>query len=130
MTTQPELGVALRYAAVGLVGNAIALGVFAVLADSIGVSAAATLSFITALAHNFAWNRSWTFDAAHLPAIPQAARFVIVQVAFLLVSLGILHLLIAFGTDDVVAQALAMVAVAVPNFLSHRWWSFGAPRSG
>ena len=126
MTTRLELGVALRYVAVGVVGNALALGVFAVFAGSIGVTAAATVSFAIALTHNFAWNRIWTFNAAHRPAAPQAVRFVVVQVGFLLLSLGILHLLITLGVDRVLAQALAVCGLAVPNFLGQRWWSFGS----
>ncbi len=118
-------GEALRFAMVGVLGYVLALAVFAVTVSAIGATAASVSAFVAALVHNFAWNRMWTFDAVHLPAVPQAIRFALLHGALLIVTLGVLQLLIALGMEPVAAQALAMLTVAVPSFLGHRLWSFG-----
>ncbi len=117
----------LKFGVVGASGYLINLAVFSVLADSVGVHhmAAAVGAFCVALANNFLWNRYWTFEPGEGHPGFQAARFLAVSVAGLLVNLAVLEVLVS-GTSmgDLAAQAIA-VAVAMPfNFLGNKLWTF------
>src|SRR5438874_874502 len=75
-----------RYAAVGVAGWVVSISVFA-LADRLGAGyiLAASVAFVFALAHNFAWNRHWTFRAGAGHAGFQWLRWVLINVGALLV---------------------------------------------
>lgn len=117
----------LKFGLVGGSGYLINLGVFAILAGSLGVhhALAAVGAFCVAVTNNFLWNRHWTFAAGEGRAGFQAFRFFAVSIAALCINLAVLEALVAsdrFG--DLAAQAIA-VAVAMPfNFLGNRLWTF------
>jgi putative flippase GtrA len=116
-----------RYAVVGVVGWGISVGVFALLvhAGGLGTTLAATGAFCVALANNFVWNRYWTFRAGDGHAGFQALRYVVINVIALLFSLGVLRVLIDLaGVPAVVAQGIAVLAAAPPNYVANRLWSF------
>jgi dolichol-phosphate mannosyltransferase len=116
-----------KFGLVGGSGYLINLGVFALLAGSLGVQhlAAAVAAFCVAVTNNFLWNRYWTFAAGDTPAGFQAARFFTVSIASLGLNLAVLEALVASGSfGELGAQAVA-VAVAMPfNFLGNRLWTF------
>lgn len=116
-----------KFGLVGGSGYLINLGVFAILAGSLGIhhAAAAVGAFCVAVTNNFLWNRHWTFGAGDRSAGFQAPRFLAVSVAALAVNLVVLETLIAAaGMGELPAQAIA-VAVAMPfNFLGNRLWTF------
>jgi dolichol-phosphate mannosyltransferase len=117
----------LRFGLVGVSGYLINLAVFALLSGNLGVHhlIAAVGAFCVAISSNFFWNRHWTFAAADGHAGFQAARFLTVSVAALLINLAVLEALVE-GTSlgDLTAQAIA-VAVAMPfNFLGNKLWTF------
>jgi putative flippase GtrA len=116
-----------KFGLVGGSGYLINLGVFALLAGSLGVQhlAAAVAAFCVAVTNNFLWNRYWTFAAGDAPAGFQAARFFTVSIASLGLNLAVLEALVASGSfGELGAQAVA-VAVAMPfNFLGNRLWTF------
>jgi putative flippase GtrA len=116
-----------RFGAVGGVGFVINLAVYALCVHSLGMDyhVAAVVSWLVAVANNFALNRHWTFDAGAGRAHFQAMRFVVVS----LVALGASQLLLtAFvagaGFAKVPAQALAVAASMPLNFLGNKLWSF------
>jgi len=117
----------LKFGIVGGSGYLINLAVFALLAGGLGLHhlLAAVGAFCVALANNFLWNRHWTFDAGHGHPGFQAARFLAVSVAALLINLVVLELLVSGASmGDLTAQAIA-VAVAMPfNFLGNKLWTF------
>jgi dolichol-phosphate mannosyltransferase len=117
----------LKFGLVGCSGYVINLGVFAVLAGNLGMhhSLAAVGAFCVAVTNNFLWNRHWTFDARRDRASFQAARFLVVSVASLVVNLAVLEALVAgAGVGSLVAQAIA-VALAMPfNFVGNKLWTF------
>src|SRR3954464_8412375 len=67
----------LQFGVVGVSGYVVNLAVFAVLVGPFGVHhiPSAILAFCVAVTNNFWWNRHWTFDAKHVHAGFQAARF-------------------------------------------------------
>lgn len=117
----------LKFGIVGGSGYLINLAVFAVLAGNLGLHhiTAAVGAFCVALANNFLWNRHWTFEASHGHPGFQAARFLAVSVAALLINLAVLEALVAGAAMSALpAQAIA-VALAMPfSFLGNKLWTF------
>ncbi len=116
----------LKFGIVGGSGYLINLAVFAFLAGVLDLHhlAAAVGAFCVAVTNNFLWNRYWTFSPGDGSAGFQAARFFVVSVAALGLNLIVLEALVAGGTGELAAQAIA-VAVAMPfNFLGNKLWTF------
>jgi putative flippase GtrA len=116
----------LKFGVVGGSGYLINLGVFAFLSGNLGVfhDIAAVGAFCVAVTSNFLWNRYWTFGPGEGVAHMQAARFLTVSVACLVINLVVLELLVGLGMKELTAQAIA-VAVAMPfNFLGNKLWTF------
>jgi len=116
----------LKFGVVGGSGYLINLGVFAFLSGNLGVyhAIAAVGAFCVAVTSNFLWNRYWTFGPGEGLAHMQAARFLVVSVACLVINLVVLELLVRSGMNELSGQAIA-VAVAMPfNFLGNKLWTF------
>jgi putative flippase GtrA len=116
----------LKFGVVGGSGYLINLGVFAFLSGNLGVyhAVAAIGAFCFAVTSNFLWNRYWTFGPGEGLAHLQAARFLAVSVACLMINLIMLELLVSSGMSELAAQAIA-VAVAMPfNFVGNKLWTF------
>lgn len=117
----------LKFGIVGGSGYLINLGVFAFLSGNLGVyhALAAVGAFCVAVTSNFLWNRYWTFGPGEGLAHQQAARFVVVSVASLVINLAVLEAIVASSSiSELAAQAIA-VAVAMPfNFLGNKLWTF------
>jgi putative flippase GtrA len=117
----------LKFGVVGGSGYLINLGVFAFLSGNLGVyhAVAAVGAFCFAVTSNFLWNRYWTFGPGEGLAHLQAARFLAVSVACLVINLVVLELLVSSsGISELGAQAIA-VAVAMPfNFIFNKLWTF------
>jgi putative flippase GtrA len=116
----------LKFGVVGGSGYLINLGVFAFLSGNLGVyhAVAAIGAFCVAVTSNFLWNRYWTFGPGEGLAHMQAARFLAVSIACLVINLVVLELLVDAGVNELTAQAIA-VAVAMPfNFLGNKLWTF------
>jgi dolichol-phosphate mannosyltransferase len=116
-----------KFGLVGGSGYLINLGVFAVLAGSLGVhhAIAAIGAFCVAITNNFLWNRYWTFGPGEGPAHFQAARFFAVSLASLGLNLAVLELLISnHVVGELTAQAIAVAAAMPFNFLGNKLWTF------
>jgi dolichol-phosphate mannosyltransferase len=116
----------LKFGIVGGSGYLINLGVFAFLSGNLGVyhAVAAVGAFCVAVTSNFLWNRYWTFGPGEGLAHLQAARFLAVSVACLVINLVVLELLVSSGMSELGGQAIA-VAIAMPfNFLGNKLWTF------
>lgn len=118
-----------RYGVVGAMGYGINVAVFAVCVHGLGIDfrIASTMSFLIAVAHNFFWNRHWTFDARAGHAGFQAARFFAVSLVAYGVSFAVLIALVSGAhMAKVPAQALAVIAGVPLSFLGQKLWSFRA----
>ena len=117
----------LRFGVVGASGYLINLSVFAALVNGLGVhhALAAIAAFCVAVSNNFVWNRYWTFGPGEERVVFQAARFLAVSIASLMINLAALELLVS-GAEmaKLPAQAVA-VALTMPfNFQGNRLWTF------
>ncbi len=117
-----ELG---KFCAVGVLGYAINLGVYAaVLHAGVHYLVAATCSFLVAVTSNYFWNRMWTFRDRRAGVAAQGMRFFVVSLVSLGANLLVLHVLITVGAGKLVAQAIAIVLVTPLNFIGNKLWSF------
>jgi dolichol-phosphate mannosyltransferase len=115
-----------KFGLVGGSGYLLNLAVFAVLVEAVGLHhlVGAVGAFCVAVSSNFYWNRHWTFRASEGHAGFQAARFLTVSVAGLLLNLAILEALISAGLDALPAQAIAVATVMPVNFVGNKLWTF------
>jgi putative flippase GtrA len=115
-----------KFSTVGATGYVVNLAVYTALLRGAGwhYALAATCSFLVAVTNNYLWNRLWTFRDQRGHLAFQGLRFFAVAVLAYTANLGILSLLIALGTDKVLAQAIAIVLVTPLNFIGNKLWSF------
>ena len=116
-----------RFCTVGASGYVVNLAVFTLLVRGLDAHhlLAAVCSFLVAVTNNYTWNRLWTFRRSRGRIAYQGARFLAVSTLVLGVNLAVLELLVRAGTDEVLAQALAIVLVTPLNFAGNKLWSFG-----
>ena len=129
--TRPHNWVQLaKFSVVGATGYVINLAVYTALLRGAGFHyvAAATCSFLVAVTNNYLWNRLWTFHAQRGHVGWQGLRFLIVALVAYAANLGLLSVLIAFGMDKVLAQAIAVILVTPLNFIGNKLWSFRTRR--
>ena len=115
-----------RFLAVGGSGYVVNLVVFSVLfhIGDIHYLWAAVGAFAVAWTNNFVLNKFWTFRRHDLSWLTQGARYLLVSLVALALNLVVLHLLVRADLAEVLAQALAIIAVTPLNFLMNRRWSF------
>lgn len=114
-----------KFCAVGAIGYVVNLAVYASLLHSgMHYLAAATCSFLVAVASNYTLNRLWTFRDRRAGVAAQGMRFFVVSVAALGANLLVLHVLISLGLGKLVGQAVAIVLVTPLNFVGNKLWSF------
>jgi putative flippase GtrA len=115
-----------KFGIVGISNTLITFAVYTVLLKVFGVwyIAASAIGFVVGATNGFLLNRRWTF-AGHVGDALTPVRWAVVQTAGLGLNLGLLYLLVHdAGLDELVAQALATVAVTVSTFLVNRAWTF------
>jgi putative flippase GtrA len=115
-----------KFCLVGVSGYVVNLGVYTALLKGAGLhyAAAATGSFVVAVANNYLWNRLWTFRHRRGHFAHQGLRFFVVALIVYAGNLGILAGLVALGLGEIVSQAIAIVLVTPANFLGNKLWSF------
>jgi putative flippase GtrA len=115
-----------KFGIVGISNTLLTFIVFTILLKVFGVwyIAASAIGFIVGATNGFLLNRRWTF-AGHVGDALTPVRWGIVQTCGLALNLGLLYLLVHdAGLDELIAQALATVAVTVSTFLVNRAWTF------
>lgn len=115
-----------KFCLVGVSGYVVNLLVYVALLDGANLHyrLAATGSFLVAVTNNYLWNRLWTFRSSRGHVYYQGMRFLVVSLAALALNLAILRLLVGFGTDKILAQAVAIVLVTPFSFTANKLWSF------
>jgi putative flippase GtrA len=116
----------LKFGIVGISNTLITFIVYTLLLKVFGVwyIAASAIGFVVGAINGFLLNRRWTF-AGHVGDAYTPVRWAVVQSAGLGLNLGLLYLLVHdAGFDELVAQALATVAVTISTFLVNRAWTF------
>jgi putative flippase GtrA len=122
-------GEAIRFAAVGVLQNALNVGVFALaLAVGLHYQLAAVTAGLAALVVSFLLNRHWTFTTTGAGIGGQGIRYALVFAAAVALGVGVLTLLVeTTGIPKVAGQVVAILVVAPLSFLAQRAWVFRAP---
>jgi len=140
-----------RFAIVGAFGAVVDFGIYNILVNSFffPVVLAGIISFLTAVASNFTWNRFWTYpDSRTKPLLRQGLEFLVINAMGLLIRVPILAyidtpmrrlfanllqythlagrspLLNANTLGDNITLAIAVVIVMFWNFFANRYWTY------
>jgi putative flippase GtrA len=139
-----ELERFLKFMVVGAIGAVVDFGTFNILNELVKMppEVSGTISFVTAICSNFAWNRFWTYpDSRSKPIRHQFVQFFIVNALGIVIRLPIIALtrrpfghlvrrLMALETETAralgnnLALALAVVIVMFWNFFVNRFWTY------
>jgi putative flippase GtrA len=117
-----------RFCVVGASGYAVNLAVYAaLLVAGLHYLAAAAVSFLAAAVSNYAFNRTWTFQASEAPLLGQGARALLVSGLSLGANQLFLFAFVSAGATHLVGQAVA-IALATPfSFAANKLWAFAEP---
>src|SRR3954447_20030710 len=90
-----------KFGAVGVTGYVVNLAVYTALLRGAGwhYAAAATVALLAPVTNHHLWNRLWTFRDQRGHVAFQGLRFLVVALVAYVANLGILSVLIAFGSD-------------------------------
>jgi putative flippase GtrA len=117
----------LRFSIVGATNTTLTLLTYALLLRAgLWYAAASVIGVGVGMVNGYTWNRLWTFRTSG-PVAPQLARYVVVSLAGMAVSVGLLALLVEeLDVGAFVAQVLALPAVVAVTFSANRRWTFPA----
>ena len=121
-----ELAKAAKFAVVGVANTLIDYGVFALLAQLLGVNVylSQVISYSCGVLNSYVFNRSWTFKSQSRFFSPTLVRFLVLNLVMLAVSTGLLALLMQFGLGKLLAKAGSVAVTMVLSFLVNRLWVF------
>lgn len=121
-----ELVKAAKFAVVGVANTLIDYGVFALLAQLLGVNVyfSQVISYSCGVLNSYVFNRSWTFKSQSRFFSPTLVRFLVLNLAMLAVSTGLLALLMQFGLGKLLAKAGSVAVTMALSFLVNRLWVF------
>lgn len=122
-----ELLRAAKFAVVGVANTLIDMGVFALLAQVLGLNVylSQVISYSAGMLNSYVFNRSWTFQAKDRFFSPALVRFVALNLVMLLVSTGLLWFFFDFwGMPKLIAKVLATGFTLVLSFGANRLWVF------
>jgi len=119
----------LRFVLVGISNFVISFAVFHLLlllkmTFPFRTAAIQLVSYAAGTAWSYFWNRRFTFRSTS-PALPQATRFVGLQIALALVSTLLIGLVVdVLGFSPTPSWFVVMGVITVTNFVLCRWWAF------
>ncbi len=121
-----ELAKAAKFAVVGVANTLIDYGVFALLAQLLGVDVylSQVISYSCGVLNSYVFNRSWTFKSQSRFFSPTLVRFLVLNLVMLAVSTGLLALLMQFGFGKLLAKAGSVAVTMVLSFVVNRLWVF------
>jgi len=119
-----------RFAVVGSCNTVVDFGTYVALTRgtdyfSQHIVLAATAAFLCAVSVSFMLNSLWTFERSMVDWRSRAPRFLLIALGGLAINAGVLALLVALGTHDIIAKLAASAASIAWNFPMHRRWTFG-----
>lgn len=120
-----------KFAAVGAFNTVLDFGVYLWLTRSFEfwserIVAAASVSFVVAVASSFILNNLWTFRQELSGWRRRSVKFFLVAIGGLLWNAAILHTLTTLGLHDIPSKLVATGIVLMWNFTLQKTWTFRA----
>lgn len=122
-----DLGQFIKFNLVGVVNTGVDLGVFLLLNGHLGLfyPVAQVISYSCGMTNSYFCNRFWTFGKRGKLHLAEIAKFVLVNLLSLGVSLLVLFALAeGLGWQILPSKILATVFSVVVNFLGNKLWVF------
>lgn len=115
----------LRFAAVGVISNAVLYAAYLLLTEAgIAQKVAMTLLYMVGVTQTFLFNKGWTFSFSASNARPFIRYCTAYAVGYLLNLTVLMVFVDRLGYPHQVVQGLAVLGVAVILFLLHKFWVF------
>lgn len=115
-----------KFAITGAMNTAVDFAAFFVLSWlGTGVYLAQTVGYSVGILNSYIVNRSWTFQTREHFWSTQFARFAVVNLGLLLLSLGVIWVLNGkLGLHKLIAKLFATGVTVVCGFIANRLWVF------
>lgn len=116
----------IRFAITGVLNTAVDFGIFTVLGFfGVNIYLSQGISYSCGILNSYIINRSWTFQTKEGFFSRQLLKFLIVNLALLFMSMGILYLLCdVFTLHRLLAKLIATGFTVVAGFILNRIWVF------
>lgn len=118
-----QAGHFIRFCCVGGLNFLVDFSVYGLLSLFIPIYPARVGSWVAACLFSYLMNRRWTFKAADRGILP-LLRFFSVNLASLVLGLGLLYLFTSLGCGRILAYLLTIPFTMLANYLGYRFWSF------
>ena len=113
-----------RFGVVGVSNALVSFAVFWASHRLMPAMGAQCVAYVVGMLWSYYWNRRWTFQS-QAKVTSEASRFFTLQIAFMVLSAGLLGLLVDRMHLPSSASWLAvMTLVTALNFLASRFWAF------
>ncbi|MEG0542387.1 MAG: GtrA family protein [Angelakisella sp.] len=122
-----ELQKAGKFAFVGVINTLLDIGLFALLAQVLGINVylSQLVSYSAGTLNSYLLNRSWTFKTKERFWSPALIRFLLLNVAMLLLSTAIIWLFYdVMGIHKLIAKGFSTAFTLVLSFIINRLWVF------
>lgn len=116
----------IKFAATGLINTALDAGMFALLISlGAGVYVSQTIGYGCGMLSSYLINRRWTFKSREKIISPAAARFIVSNLALLILSLMVIYAIReGLGLPVYIAKAAAISCTVGLGFIINRLWVF------
>ena len=115
-----------KYALVGVMNTGVDFAIFCALVYAAGLDSALsqTISYGTAIANSYVWNRVWTFQVKRRQHRGAVMRFIIVNVLSFAAATAALLGLEQAGVEAAAAKACSVGISLVVNYAGYKLWVF------
>lgn len=122
------VGIAFRYACVGVLGTIIHVGIMVLLVEvfSIRPAVSSTIGFIVTVIVSYFLNLNWTFGHKALSHWA-FAKYVVVSCIGVVLTFGLMTLAIeVLEWHYLYGQILVVIAIPTTNFILNYFWTFSS----
>lgn len=117
----------LTFSLVGIINTVITYAVFVIFFKlfSVNYLISSGLGYCCGLANSYFMNRKFTFKATTKKSIGEGSRFIVVNVAALLINLLLMKIFVrGFEVLPEIAQVIAIAGSYCINFIGNKFWTF------
>jgi len=126
-TTRYRYGQIVTFSIVGIINTIITYVVFVIFLKifSVNYLISSGCGYCCGLANSYFMNRRFTFKITTKKSIGEGSRFILVNVAALLINLMLMKICVrGFEVLPEIAQVLAIAGSYCANFIGNKFWTF------